>query len=612
MLDKLFIEILNMSYMASIVILTILCIRIFLKNAPKKYIYILWLIPLVRLVLPFSFESIFSLIPVNPKPIPADIREATLPKIAREVSNVDYSVNNILPVPEALPSVNPLQIMLSIGALIWVTVMIGLLIYGMRSYIKLKRQLLGAILIADNVYSSSNISSPFVIGIIKPKIYLPNTLIESERAYILLHEQTHIKRFDPFFRLIGFVVLCLHWFNPLVWIAYYVSGKDMEMSCDESVITKLGGNIKKEYAQSLLNFTTKRTGFSMSPLAFGEGDTKGRIKNILKFQKPKTYFIILVVVVLAIASIGLLANPIKNKFESSINGNVYGVVNILFDSPMYSFSYSEETAPSFTISSDYTLYSKEGESDQLIAGLYETDIKKEEVMGWIHFTERLDAKAINVFDAENIVYRADTNNKNGVFYLVIETKEHETLVLYGYDKGEDVSIRWVFEVEPLKKLEIFLSSKQLWDNRTEYVGDNSSVANICSQLQLPDYLEYQGISLQTENQPFGLTIMLDEKDGNIETSLDENPNILFELNASILFSLVRNLDEITFSVDGKTIKSKPSMYTRAWAEERIGIDLWDASRDEEAFDKLLMRIKDIVTEGIDRPIYTHILADEKL
>lgn len=611
MLDKIFIEIVNMSYIGSIVIVAILVLRVFLKKAPKKFSYMLWAIPLFRLLIPFSFESVFSLIPVNSKPIPVDIGYLVSPQINTNVTSVDYSMNNLLPEPEVVSSVNPVQIAISIGAMIWLVIMMGLIIYGISSYFKMKKQLVNAVFVEDNVYSSSNINTPFVIGITKPKIYLPESVLESEKEYILLHEESHIKRLDHIFRLIGYFVLCIHWFNPLVWMAYYVYGKDMEMSCDELVISKLGEKVKKEYSQSLLNFTTKTGKLSMSPLAFGEGDTKGRIKNVLNFHKPKIYIVIVATVALIILSIGLLANPVGKSTIPSFINNTYNVDEILFSSPMYSFDYTVESAPSFTISPDYVLFTKEGEYDwERVGGLFETEIKKEELLTWIHFEEFLDEKAVNFIDEAKAIYRAETNNENNLFYLVLETEDHQVLILYGYGTEADASIRWIFEVERMVPIDISLSVSEIWNYRTEFIGNNSAVGNIASQLQYSEFMEYNGISLQTEKQPYGLTIMLQLKD-DVEVAIaDENSEILKRINACIMFSLVQNLDEVAFSVESNTIKSNPYIYTRTWAENFIGIDLWEASESEDAFDELLVKIKDMVSSYSNVPIDTHITSNE--
>ncbi len=614
MVEKIFLDILNMSYIGSIVILAILLIRIFLKKVPKKFSYLLWAVALVRLVMPFTFESVLSLIPVNTEPIPVNIGYAVKPQISTGIPIVDSPVNNSLPAPEAVASVNPIQLLILIGTLIWVTIMIMMVIHGILSYMKVKKLLVDAIWEEENVFRSSKIDTPFVMGIINPKIYLPDSVSEAEREYILFHEQTHIKRLDHTFRFISYLVLCIHWFNPLVWIAFFVSSKDMEMACDESVIIHMGDHVKKEYSQSLLNFTTRRVKLSMSPLAFGEGDTKGRIKNILNFKTPKFYLIIVVILVLFIISIGLLANPIKKISSPNFVGNNYRVQDILFNAPIYSFTYTVASAPVFSVTSDYQLYTKEGQSNDwdFIGGLYKVEHMKDELLSWIHFTELLDTKVLTLLDRTKNIYRVDTNNENDVFYLVLETEDDQILIFYGYASEEGTSIRWIFETVRLESLEISLSATELWEHRTEYVGNNSAVGNIANQLQYPDYLEYKGISLQTENKPFGVTVILSQKSDEDIVSIDENSKVLFEIDACILFSLVQNLEQIAFSIDEGSTKMKPMIYTRDWAHETIDVDLWEESADIESYRDLLLIIKERISYGSDSTIDANIVSEESL
>lgn len=313
MLAKIFIEILNMSYIGSIVILAVLLARLLLKKVPKRYTYLLWSVVLLRLAIPFSFNSVLSLLPINPKPIPANLSSTTTPQIVTGVAAVDVPVNNALPTPEIIASVNPLQTLIFFCFFLWVIGMSALLIYGVISYFRLKHHLKGITLEKDNLFISNQIVTPFVLGLVKPKIYLPINLDATEKKYILLHEQTHIRRFDHVIRFVSYLVLCIHWFNPLVWVSFYLSGKDMEMACDESVINQLGYEIKKDYSQSLLNLATSKRNLRMSPLAFGEGDTKERIRNILNFKKPKFYIIAAAVVILAVLIVGLITNPLDNS-----------------------------------------------------------------------------------------------------------------------------------------------------------------------------------------------------------------------------------------------------------------------------------------------------------
>ncbi len=593
MLDKLFLEVLNMSYVGSIVILAIVIVRIFLKKVPRKFSYILWIVPLLRLLLPFSIESVFSLVPINPKPIPADIGYSLSPRIETGVNNIDYSMNRILPSPELVTSINPLQIILAILGVMWLIGTVGMIIYGCYTYYKLRKRLTDAVLSEKGDYWSSKVETPFVMGIIKPRIYLPDTVSESERKYILLHERTHIKRFDHVFRGIAYLALCIHWFNPMVWIAFHLSGNDMEMSCDEAVIHQLGGKGKKEYSQLLLNFTTNKNRLRMTPLAFGEGNTKGRIKHILGFQKPRTYVVIVMAIVLIIISVGLLMNPEIKEDEPAINGHTYEVVDILYTSPAYSYTYTMDKAPAFTISSDYGFYSKEDDKEwKAIGSLYKPNIKSEELMDSILFKEFLDERTSRLIEDAKIVYKVDTNDNNSISYLVVETKENHLLIFYGYDVDNEMHTRWIFEVEANESLEPFIALADLWNYRTEYVGDNSSVATISGYLEYPDNMDYDGIALQTKSQPYGLTVNLQVHESSKEGMSQERADLLFEKNACILFSLVQNLDEVTFSLESNTGNPQPYVYTRDWAENLVGVALWDGSSNPSTFEELLVKIED--------------------
>ncbi len=286
MLEKVFLQVLNMSFTASIVIAFVLIVRILLQKAPKAFSYALWPVVLFRLICPFSFESMFSLLPTKANPISQDIVYMQVPKIDTGIGIINHSVNVILPASTPQASINPLQIEILICSQIWLLGVAVLLVYNLTALLRLKKQLQDATLCQNHIFISPRIDTAFVMGIFSPRIYLPSILNGAEQNYILLHEQTHIKRFDHIVKLISFMVLCVHWFNPIVWAAFFLSGKDMEMSCDEAVIKRLGNDVKKDYSASLLTLATGRRIVGSTPLAFGEGDTKGRVKNVLNYKKP--------------------------------------------------------------------------------------------------------------------------------------------------------------------------------------------------------------------------------------------------------------------------------------------------------------------------------------
>ena len=225
---------------------------------PKIYSYALWSVVLFRLICPFSFESIFSLIRVNPQTVPYNIMNAQAPQINSGIAVLDQSANNFIHSPAAGGSSDHIQIWLTVGEAVWLSGIAALLIYSIFSSIRLYLKLSTAMPVYKNVFEMNEIKTPFVFGVFQPRIYLPYGLSEKEKTYIVKHEQTHIKRFDHIIKVLAFIVLSVHWYNPLVWAAFFLMGEDMELSCDESVIKKMGDGIKKDYSTSLLSLSTGR------------------------------------------------------------------------------------------------------------------------------------------------------------------------------------------------------------------------------------------------------------------------------------------------------------------------------------------------------------------
>ena len=318
-MSELFLMVLNMSFTASYVILFVILIRLPLKKAPKLISYILWSVVGFRLMIPFTFESMFSLMPQNMHPgtTPSNIIYEQNPQINSGIQVIDSSINKILPVPAIGESVNPLQIYLEVGTVVWLLGVILLVSYSILSILKLKRQLKGAQLMQQNIYEYEYLKTPFVLGIISPKIYLPAYLSKEERDYILLHEQTHIKRKDHLIKMVGFFITSINWFNPLVWVSCRLMSLDMEYSCDESVLKSFGQVSKKAYANSLLSLATDRHILNGSPLASGEGNVKGRIKNVLHYRQPKFWILVTSIVILIGVGMMLISNPISNEQDLS-------------------------------------------------------------------------------------------------------------------------------------------------------------------------------------------------------------------------------------------------------------------------------------------------------
>lgn len=308
-------EILSMSFTAGFCVLAVALVRLFLKKIPRVFSYALWAVVLFRLLCPFSFESVVSLIPSTQAVQPTG--QTGLPfEAATNIPVIDQPVNAYLgshyyegvTVPAGF-SVDFMTVL----SIVWLAGCLILLGISLISLFRLKKRLRNAVLEEGRVYHAKGLETAFVLGIFRPKIYLPEGLSGKEREYILLHEQTHIRQGDHIVRVLAFLALCLHWFNPLAWAAFFLSGRDMEMSCDEAVLKKLGNGVKKDYSASLLSLASGRKWLGGTPLAFGEGDTRSRIKNVLSYRKPAFWVLIAAVIGVAAAIFLLAANPLEKR-----------------------------------------------------------------------------------------------------------------------------------------------------------------------------------------------------------------------------------------------------------------------------------------------------------
>jgi len=304
--DKLFLQVLKMSITSSYVILFVIVARIFLKKAPKFFSYALWFIVLFRLIVPFSFESIFSLIPFNTQTVPTNV---VYSQISREIRSTGQVTNNSLSGPVAHTNGKPIQLWIELGEIVWLLGMLAILTYSFYTTVELYIKLQNAEHVSKNVYELTGLKTPFVFGITKPKIYLPAGLSNHEKSYIIKHEQTHIKRLDHLAKLLAFIVFSIHWFNPLVWLAFFLMTEDMELSCDESVIRELGSEVKKDYSTSLLMMSTGRRIIGASPLTFGENNVRRRIINILNYKKPRFWVVVIATIAVLTVGFGLITNP---------------------------------------------------------------------------------------------------------------------------------------------------------------------------------------------------------------------------------------------------------------------------------------------------------------
>ena len=322
-LKDLFITVVNMSITASFVAIGVILVRMLLKKVPKIFSYVIWAPVLFRLVCPFSFNSEFSffnLINLNAKKesgayefVPQNMGLMHTPGIQTGIDSIDNGLNASLTSTTPIASVNPMEIWMTVFSLIWIFGVIALLIFSIVSYMKIKGMLRTATRVDGNVFETDAIGTAFVCGFIRPKIYVPANIEDANLSYILEHERTHISRKDYLIKPIAFLALILHWFNPLMWLCFTLMSRDMEMSCDENVLHKLGDGAKGGYSNSLLSLSVKRKGIlTANPLAFGENHVKTRIKNILNFKKPAFWVIVVAVIAVCAATIAFAANPSKS------------------------------------------------------------------------------------------------------------------------------------------------------------------------------------------------------------------------------------------------------------------------------------------------------------
>jgi len=535
MLEKIFLQILNMSFTASFVILFVLMARLLLKKSPKILSYTLWGVVLFRLIYPFSFESVFSLLPAKTNPISQDIIYATIPTIDTGIPAINHTVNQLLPAATPTASVNPLQIWIFIGTMVWLLGIAILLIYSIVSLMKLQKRLKNAVHEKDNIYLAEHLDTPFVMGIVHPKIYLPNTLADKEIEYILLHEQMHIRRFDHVVKILSFFVLCLHWFNPFVWVAFFVSAKDMEMSCDEAVIKQLGNDVKKEYSSSLLTLATGRRIIGGTPLAFGEGDTKGRIKNVLNYKKPAFWVIVVSVAAVLCLSTALMTNP-KDK-EIGFSGVNAVILEI----------------------------DKENQT-MTVKGIDENSV--------------IGDKCILTWEADPFVTVA-TNSKPMRLSLD-DFSVGDYVVIFIGEVQESHPTRAKATTIQLQPKEMYTySAENLWKARTKYVGDNSAVGKLLGLLPLPAELHHKQFELLTNSNQRGIRWILDENENATYNVNDLN------LSALLLFALVDNLEDFYIITKDPFGGETELHFNREWANDQVGGDMRIYAASPEKLQELI-------------------------
>lgn len=310
-MSKIFLYIINMSISAGYVVLAVVLLRLLLKKAPRWLTASVWATVGLRLIMPFSIKSALSLIP-SAEVVSPDIMTDKTPSINSGIPFINESFNPIIQesfTPNPAESANPLQIWVPILTAVWLLGVALMLLYLLVSYLRVRKQVSCAVLYSGKVYQADFVSSPFILGIFKPKIYIPFNMNEKHRNYVIAHEMAHIKRRDHIWKPLAFLLLSVYWFNPLLWIAYILFSRDIEFACDEKVTRELDREARASYSEALVNSGKRERMVAACPLAFGEVGVKARIKSVLSYKRPAFWIIILSLIASLVLAVCFLTNP---------------------------------------------------------------------------------------------------------------------------------------------------------------------------------------------------------------------------------------------------------------------------------------------------------------
>ncbi len=368
-MTDIFIKLLNMSIVAGWLVIAVLLLRLALRKAPRWIFCVLWAFVALRLLIPFSVQSKTSAVP-SVETVPPEIVYTEVPEIhtgwptfnsyfnpyISEILSPKEPENDTTEEPEETPA----KKLIDIGATVWLCGMAGMAVYVVISYALLKRKIREAVKQENRIFVCDNVSSPFIMGVLFPKIYLPSSITEADAEMVIAHEQAHIKRKDHLWKPFGFLLLTVYWFNPLLWVAYVMFCKDIESACDEKVIKKYGLQIKNQYSEALLNCSVSGKWVTACPVAFGETAVKSRIKGVLNYKKPAFWIIIIAVLACIATSVFFLTDPLSNETSDDMSNVSDSIVNdedsIAARFKFKRLIYSKIELPNQMLVSDYTIF----------------------------------------------------------------------------------------------------------------------------------------------------------------------------------------------------------------------------------------------------------------
>ena len=320
-MEEIFLKVIDLSITASWMVVAVLFLRLIFRRSPKWVCCFMWALVALRLVFPVSIESELSLLP-SAELLPNDILYTETPKIDSGIGFIDDLINPLFSgafSANDVANAGAIQTLISVFSWIWVYGAVAMLLYALMSYMRLKSRVAESTPFCENIKQCGNIASPFVLGIFNPRIYLPYSISNADIPYVVSHEKAHISRRDHLWKPIGFILLAIYWFNPLLWVAYILLCRDIERSCDEKVIREMKKEERRAYSTALLHCSVRHRAITACPTAFGETDVKGRIKGIMGYKKPASALVLLAITVTVATAVCLFTVPIqKDSIENTV------------------------------------------------------------------------------------------------------------------------------------------------------------------------------------------------------------------------------------------------------------------------------------------------------
>jgi len=556
-MEAVFLKIINMSITASWLVVAVVLLRLVLKKAPKVVSLILWALVGIRLILPISLESVFSLVP-SAQTFPSDFATSTTPSINSGIPTLDTNINTIItqsPLPSipngsqistpgasptvpgasptvpgaspTVPEASPMETIVYIASIVWAAGVAIMLLYALVSYIRLRLRVREAVRTEGNVMVCDHIASPFILGIIRPKIYIPSSTDIKDVYYVLAHENAHLKRRDHFWKPLGFLLLSVYWFNPVLWVAYVLLCRDIELACDEKVIKELGIEAKKPYSTALVNCSVSHRAITVCPLAFGEVGVKRRVKNVLNYKKPAFWIIIVAIIACVVVTLCFLTNPTSDDNTTTTNPDTTTTTNpdtttTVDPAPEnYDIAYRKISTMYYYPGKLYWIYESEyNDKGQLVK---ETDLTS---------SREIEEQRVYEYDDEGNLVRESELDKYGTTEFVYD-KHGNPLTVTAYDKNGEWRYTQQYSYEYEYYSDGTLSHERQYLLHEDFDGGRHLVSKIdYNQDGNPVYSETNGDFSSVTTYEYDENGRLIKKFGDSSFSTGDTSTIEYEYDAN--------------------------------------------------------------------------------